>query len=110
MNDSVLLMEYTTSFSSLTKCLCLSDIIYIPLDVRNYEGQSPLDTALEDMYEVGYFDLVVYLISHGCGDEEDRAIVLAQACRQGRLDVVKELVEQHKVDPKCECAYCLTTS
>ena len=60
------------------------------------------------MYEIGRFDLVVYLISHGCGNDKDRAIVLAQACRQVRLDVVKELVEQHKVDPKGECVYCLT--
>ena len=78
--------------------------------MRDDKGQSPLDRAFYDMCEIGRFDFVVYLISHGCGDGKDRAIVLAQACRQGRLDVVKELIEQHKVDPKGEHVYCLTIS
>ena len=76
--------------------------------MRDDEGQSPLDIVSENMYEDGRFDLVVYLISHGCGDDTERAIVLAQACCQGRLDVVKELVEQHKVDPKGERVCCST--
>ena len=62
------------------------------------------------MYELGHFDFVVYLISHGCGDDKDRACVLTQAGYLGRLDVVKELVEQHKVDPKGLHVYCLTIS
>ena len=70
--------------------------------MRDDDDQSPLDRAFHGMYKDGRFDLVVYLISNGCGDDTKRAIVLAQACHQGRLDVVKELVEQYEVDPKGE--------
>ena len=41
------------------------------------EGQSPLDIALKDMYKNGRFHVAVYLISHDCGDDEERANVLA---------------------------------
>ena len=77
--------------------------MHIPSDVRNGEGLSPLGIVLMDTYAFGHFDFVVYLISHGCGDDAERVIVLVHACHQGRLDVVKELVEQYKVDPNSEC-------
>ena len=60
--------------------------------MRDDEDQSPLNIVLENMYKDGNFDFVVYLIKKGCGDDGERANVLAEACHQGKLDVVKELV------------------
>ena len=47
-------------------------------------------------------DIAFYLIKHDCGSPEDKKKVLSQACQAGSLKVVKELVEQHNVDPKSE--------
>ncbi len=38
-------------------------------------------------------------MSRGCGGNEHKTALLCEACRSGKLDVAKELVEQHKVDP-----------
>ncbi len=74
-------------------------------DVRDDKGQSPLDRALDDLYDIdGCVDIVLYLMSRGCAcGDEDKAKLLCRACRWGKLSAVKELVEQHKVDPKSEC-------
>ena len=49
----------------------------------------------------------LYLIEcHGCGDEQDKAKLLCKACKEGSLGVVKELVEQHNVDPNGEYITC----
>ena len=72
-------------------------------DVRNDEGQSPLDLALEHPYNDNCIDVALYLINHGCGDDKDKDKLLCGACRWGRLDVVKELVEKHDRDPNGEC-------
>ena len=72
-------------------------------DVINDEGQSPLDLALEIPCDVGCIDVALYLINHGCGDDEDKDKLLCEACWWGKLDVVKELVEEHDRDPKGEC-------
>ena len=72
-------------------------------DVRDDEGQSPLDNALRGLYEVGYdcVDVALYLMSHGCAcGDEDKAKLLCAACYHGNMGVVKDLVELHKVDPK----------
>ena len=45
-------------------------------------------------------DIALYLISHGCGSDKDKGKLLITACRSGELKVVKELVEQHNVNPK----------
>ena len=71
-------------------------------DVRNDEGQSPLDIALLT-YSVRCIDLALYLINRGCGDDEDKDKLLCEACLWGKLDVVKELVEKHDRDPNGEC-------
>ncbi len=68
--------------------------------MRDDEGQSPLDIALDDD---GCVDVALYLMSRGCGGDEDKANLLCGACRRGKLGAVKELVEQHNVDPKSEC-------
>ena len=71
--------------------------------VRDDNGESPLDVALDEG-SVDNGDVGLYLIKHhGCGDEQDKAKLLCKACKWGNLDVVKELVEQHNVDPNGEC-------
>ena len=57
-----------------------------------------LDEGSDDDGRVG-----LYLIKcHGFGDERDKARLLCKVCEWGRLDMVKELVEQHNVDPNGE--------
>ena len=88
-------------------------------DVRNDEGQSLLDRALDGLFGVaGSMDIALYLINCGCGDDEDKDKLLCGACSRpsstcyGRLDVVKELVEKHHRDPKggymvCTLSMCV---
>ena len=45
-------------------------------------------------------DIALYLISRGCRSDEDKDKLLITACQSGKLKVVKELVEQHNVNPK----------
>ncbi len=72
--------------------------------MRDDKGQSPLDIALEDLHDEGCMDVALYLMSRGCAcGDEDKAKLLCGVCWSGRLDMVKELVEHHKVDPKSEC-------
>ena len=73
-------------------------------DVKDGHGRSPLDLVLENvnMFD-GCNDVALYLINHGCGDDEDKNKLLCGSCQLGRLDVVKELVEEHNCDPKGEC-------
>ncbi len=66
-------------------------------------GQS-LDIALEYLSRnEGCVDVALYLMTRGCGSDEDKAKLLCGACQWGKLGVVKELVEQYKVGPKSEC-------
>ena len=68
---------------------------------------SPLNIAIRNQYgESGCVDVALYLMNHGCTcSDEDKAKLLCKACSCGNLHVVKELVEQHKVDPNGECYY-----
>ena len=45
-------------------------------------------------------DVALYLISRGCGSDKDKGKLLIRTCWSGKLKVVKELVEQHNVNPK----------
>ena len=72
-------------------------------DVRDAEGLSPLGRALES----GHMDVPYYLFHLGYGDDGDRVELLCNASRRGNLDMVQELVEQHKVDPS-ECVLMIT--
>ena len=68
------------------------------------EGKSPLDNALywdNDNVDV-CVDIALYLVNHGCADDKDKVKLLCGACYQDRLDIVKELIEKHKVDPNGE--------
>ncbi len=72
--------------------------------MRDDEGQSPLDKALRRrLHDDDCVDVALYLMSRGCGGDEDKDMLLCGACLYGKLGAVKELVEQHKVDPKSEC-------
>lgn len=52
----------------------------------------------------GCVDVAHYLINRGCGGNLERVTLLAGACYCGKLDIIKELVELHKVDPsECTC-------
>ena len=42
--------------------------------------------------------MALYLINHGCDDEQDKVKLLCEACVCGNWDVIEELVEQHNVD------------
>ena len=61
-------------------------------------GKSPLDKAL-DKGCFKNFDVALYLVNNGYGSEQDKAKLLCQGCSLGSLDVVKKLVEEHKLDP-----------
>ena len=100
---------------SLSYCLSLQLIRHSPVksdsvcvmytDVRDDEGKSPLDKAMapECLYEnEGCVDVALYLMSRGCGSDDDKSKLLSAACDHGNLSVVKNLVELHKVDPKSE--------
>ena len=68
--------------------------------MRDNQGQSPLDNALKDLDDEDCMDVALYLMSRGCAcGDEDKARLLCVACDFGKLGVVKELVEQYKVDP-----------
>ena len=79
--------------------------------MRDVEGQSPLDNAL-DMggLKDGCMDVTLYLMNRGCGGDKDKAKFLCISCYHGNLGVVKELVEQYKVDPKSECDNAIVSS
>ena len=48
----------------------------------------------------GCVDVALYLLNRGChGNDEDKAKLLCAACEHGKVDVVKELVEQHHITP-----------
>ena len=57
-----------------------------------------MDEALDAYEHVD--DVALYLINCGCGDDKDKAKLLCKASQQNRLDIVKELVEDHGLDPK----------
>ena len=72
--------------------------------MRDDEGKSPLDRAMEDVYYTeGCAEVAHYLLTHGCdSDEEMLKELLCGACRGGKLSLVKELVEKYKLDPNSE--------
>ena len=89
---------------------CFSDCrcSLLTAGVQDDEGQSLLDITLENRdydFPDDSLNTTLYLMTHGYGGDEDKVKVLCKACYWGKLDVVKELVEQHKVDPNGECCY-----
>ena len=75
------------------------------------KNESPLDKAMRNLSSrESCFDVALYLLNHGCGNDKDRANLLCSACKHSKLDVVKELVEQHHVIPsgKYSTSYNIT--
>ena len=72
--------------------------IILYADVKDDTGDSPLGVAVRG----SKLEIAFYLIKHGCGSDQDKEKVLSQACQKGELKMVKELVEQHSVNPKGE--------
>lgn len=66
---------------------------------------SPLVVAMRE----NHLDIALYLFDHGCGSDEDKHKALSQACKNGELKIVKELVELDNVNPKGETS-CYTES
>ena len=77
-------------------------------DVKDDQGQSPLDTALDNDYNEGCVEVAQYLMHLGYGGDKERVRLLHEASHHGKLDVVQELVEQHKVDPS-ECVLMIAS-
>ena len=71
--------------------------LYMQMWGRNTTGQSLQDPDNEGCVDVALYTwwgwaVVVVVMS-------TKTALLCEACRSGKLDVAKELVEQHKVDP-----------
>ena len=70
-----------------------------------------MDRFFKEIYDnldvdVG-FEIPLYLINRGCAiDEQDKVKLLCEACKYRSFDVVRELVEQHSVDPNGEYHHC----
>ncbi len=77
--------------------------------MKDDQGQSPLDIVLDELDDLDddsgdYVDVALYLMNHGCAyADEVKVMLMFVACLYGMLGVVKELVEQFKVDLKSEC-------
>ena len=67
-------------------------------DVRDDENESPLDIAIKSKE----IEAAHYLVNHGAGASKHNARLLFRACKEGELDVVKELIEKYKLDPNCK--------
>ena len=65
------------------------------------------DSPLDEVVEMGYSDRMFHLVNHGCGNSKFKDAAIIKACKYGRLEIVKELVEQHKVNPKGNHDYIL---
>ena len=64
--------------------------------MKDGDGDPPLDEVVE-MEEP---NRMLYLINRGGGNDKFKETTLITACYDGELKVVKELVEQHNVNPK----------
>ena len=80
--------------------------------MRDDKGMLPLERAMENVYtNKGCPEVAHYLMRHGC-DSNKKTIteLLCGACTRGKLNIVKDLVEQHKLDPNSEfhwlISYC----
>ena len=79
------------------------------IDIRDDKGKSPLERAMDSdsFYQTdGCIDVCHFLINHGCSStKETLTKLLYGACKWGKLDIVNDLVEQHKLDSDSESYY-----
>ncbi len=78
---------------------------YCYIYADDFRREYLLDIAIDDKQ----FDLALFLVNHGCGDDDGKEKLLFAACYLDNLDIVKELIEKHKVDPKSEIIITLHT-
>ena len=85
-------------------------------DTKDAYGKSPMNRAIygyckfqehlkpnaDELWGVR-MELALYLFSHGCNNESDKAELLCGACWFGKLPVVTNLIEQYQLDPNGEC-------
>ena len=65
-------------------------------EITDSDGYSPLELAITN-YST---EVERYLRGHGCTVVDgDKDRLLVRACEVGRLDVMKELIEDHNCDP-----------
>ena len=92
----------------MTLCHLYFNHCIFSADVADDDGHSPLDLALK--YRgggQGQMSVALYLLDRGYGGDRDKARLLFKACNNGKMDVVKELFEELKVDPTgIELTYC----
>ena len=74
--------------------------------MKDDKEQSPLNIALEcanTSYRSGGVDIAEYLIMNcSCGGEVEKKELLCRACFHGKLNLVKKIIEKHKVHPNGE--------
>ena len=80
--------------ADLTK---LKFVHFLCAGVVDSMSDSPLISACHSL------GMRLYLFHHGCDTEDDQKTLLSEACRLGRLDVVKSLLEDSQYDPAGEC-------
>ena len=79
---------------------CFGSLLYVhvlSLDVTDDQGKTPLDTAIENNTSAAFY--LIYRFPDMCGDNKKEKL-LCRECSSGQLDMVEELVEEHKVDPR----------
>ena len=71
--------------------------------------RSPLDAVLTTIQldlrkptVQSIFEIALYLISKGYGDDQEKAKLLLWASYCGNLDIVAQMIEQLKVNPNSE--------
>ena len=68
-------------------------------EITDSDGCSPLGWA----FSKDITDVEQYLREHGCTVVDgDKDRLIGRACEAGRLDVMKELIEDHNCDPTCK--------
>ena len=96
----MLLMLYKHSLIPLN-INCFS---FTQSDLKDNEGETPLDKVMAKypFEDESLINLAYSLVKRGCGCEKDKGNLLCAGCYWYELDMVKDLVEQHKVDPRGE--------
>lgn len=64
-------------------------------EMTDSNGYSPLAIAIEN----GMIEVERYLRDNGCTVDGDNQWLLFAACKHGRQELIKELVEVHDCDP-----------
>ena len=69
---------------------------FILTGVKDGDEDSPLDKVVG----MDYSDRMFHLVNNECGGNKFKDAAIIEACRYGRLEVVKKLIEQHNINPK----------